>query len=93
LLGAEPSATTVHFAAPLPVFVQVQPAGASPVLSASKLTVSALAETARAAVRRIVFRFVPFVFAEARKGYSGHFASGSKLRIGAAECSGICGRR
>src|SRR5262249_55342803 len=53
LLGAVSSLSTVHFAAPLPVWVAVQPGGGAPVSKLSKLTVSAsatLLSTAAASV-------------------------------------------
>src|SRR5258708_712164 len=53
LLGAESSATTSHLGSPLPVLVAFQPGGGAPVLSSSKLTVSAKPRlVARPAVRR-----------------------------------------
>src|SRR5438046_479171 len=40
-LGADASASTVHFASPLPVLVAVQPGGGAPTLRLSKLIASA----------------------------------------------------
>src|SRR5262249_37153271 len=48
--GAPASSSTVHRGAPVPVFVTVQPRGARPSASASKLTLSAMA-TAPSATR------------------------------------------
>src|SRR5713226_3804762 len=53
-LGAEGSFSTVHFAAPVPVFVAVQPGGGAPVVRLSKFTVSASATLASIAVASIV---------------------------------------
>src|SRR5438132_7697427 len=44
-LGAVLSASTVHFASPVPVFVAVQPGGGAPAFRLSKLTESASATT------------------------------------------------
>src|SRR5258706_11164783 len=53
LLGAESSFSTIHFAAPVTVFVAVQPGGGAPVVRLSKLIVSARAGPASIVAVRI----------------------------------------
>src|SRR5436309_4586779 len=53
LLGAVSSFSIVHFAAPLPVFVAIQPGGAAPSVTSSKLIVSASAVADRRDVERV----------------------------------------
>src|SRR6266568_4119184 len=79
--GAVSSATTAHFASPMPVLVAVHPAGASPTLSSSKFTVSASAEPATSTLIIMVFLSVfililvcgfSLFFARLRRAGCGH---------------------
>src|SRR5438132_948897 len=54
LLGAVLSASIVHFASPVPAFVEIQPGGGAPAFMVSKFIVSACATTASVAVMSIV---------------------------------------